>query len=273
MPTVITMLNQKGGVAKSTATHNIAAELVARDKRVLVVDTDQQGSLSLFCGVDRDALEPAQTTLAALLPEKFPEGARDIAITTGWGGDLWAANNDLVYAQTELGVEGTMAPNQRMRLALQKWAAGYDIVLLDSPPALGLLTINNLSASDYVLIPVQGFAALDGLSKLMVTIEQVQTYENPDLKILGVVNTMKKKTKHAAEVEEIIEENLPGAAFTTSIPMLTELENSQPHALPVREYAPKGKVARAYSELTDEILARLEAGMQTTEPAELKEAA
>jgi chromosome partitioning protein len=271
---IITVLNQKGGVAKSTCTHNIAAEMAARNLKVLVVDTDQQGTLSFFCGIDRESLNPEQTTLAALLPEKFPAGTiGNIAVTTGWGGDIWPANDDLMLASSELLRGDAHGPNQRMSRALREWATGYDIVLLDSPPALSLLTINNLAASDYVLIPVPGFTAIDGLSKLLHTIEQVREYENPQLKILGVLNTMKRKTKHASETEEIIEENLPGAALKTSIPFMTQLENSQPHQMPIREYAPGGKVAAAYSALADELLQRLEMTASTTEPQGFKEAA
>lgn len=271
MPTVITMLNQKGGVGKSTATHNLAAELCVRGQRVLCVDTDQQGTLTLLSGVDRDALSPEQTTLHALLPEKFPSST-PLGVAANWGGDLWPANDDIVFAESELRRPDIIGANQRMRAALAQRAGDYDLVFLDSPPALGVLSINNLSASDYVLIPVTGYTALDGLSKLMRTIEQVRAYENPQLKVLGAFNTAAKPTKHARETAEVVEENFPGAWLQTTIPCLTELENSQPHSVPVRQFAPGGKVAVAYSALAGELLARLHE-QSAAAPSTLPEAA
>lgn len=255
MPRIIALANQKGGVAKTTTTINLAAGLAELGANVLVVDLDPQGNASTGLGVE---VASRSLTTYDLMVEEAP---LDLVIhkTAVEGISVCPANSDLSSADMEL-----VANEKRSFLlydALRQPGMAefaYDFVLIDCPPSLSLLTVNALIACHSVLIPLQSeFFALEGLSQLMLTIREVRQAGNPDLRIEGVLLTMYDKRNNLSQlVEADARENLGDLVFKTMIPRNVRISEAPSYALPVLSYDSASKGSEAYRSLSLEIARR-----------------
>jgi chromosome partitioning protein len=248
----VAVVNQKGGVGKTTTAVSLGAEL-GRAARVLLVDLDPQANATASLGIDPRAVQPS--TYEALLGEaSLPEVVRPDVQP---GLDLAPASRALAGAQVEL-VEAERR-EQRLAEALAPLRGRYDAVLIDCPPSLGLLTLNALVAADAVLVPVQcEYLALEGLGQLMDTLDLVRERLNPRLELLGVLMTMHDpRTNLSAQVVDEVRRHFPAATFQAVVPRSVRLSEAPSFGQPIGVYAPHSRGAQAYAALGDEVRARL----------------
>lgn len=245
---IIAVLNQKGGVGKTTTTINVAAYLAKANKTVLVVDADPQGNATSGLGIDK-------TQLAATLCDVLVSGAdlTNVLKETSCE-NVFLAPTDARLASAEIELSAKIGRERVLKDALLK-APQYDYILIDCPPALGLLTINALTAADLVIIPVQAeYYALEGLSQLLQVMQQVRASYNPDLELLGVVMTMfDKRTTLAEQVYSEVKKHFDDKLFKTVIPRNVRLAEAPSYGKPIAEYDRWSKGARAYKNLAGEI--------------------
>jgi chromosome partitioning protein len=252
MSVKIAVINQKGGVGKTTTVINVASFLGKSDRDVLILDIDPQGNATSGIGLEKHQLpltsydvllDPTQTK-QAITPVPKVERVSIIG-----------SNENLAGAEVELVAQ--TGREQRVVQVLEQW--GGDIALIDCPPALGLLTVNALTAADYVLIPVQAeYYALEGISQLLGTIKKVKETLNPNLAILGVVLTMyDSRTSLAEQVGNELRKHFGELVFKTVIPRNVRLAEAPSHGKPISEHDRWSKGARAYKQLTKEILQRI----------------
>jgi chromosome partitioning protein len=247
--------NQKGGVAKTTTTVNLGAYLAAAGRRVLIVDTDPQGNATSSLGVDPRTLS---LSLYHVLIEQTPM-QKVVALTDRVGLDVAPATTDLAGAEVEMA--RLMARERLLERALRPMRPLYDYILIDEPPSLGLLTVNGLTAATHgVLIPVQcEYLALEGLSLLLHTIQQVRDVLNERLKIAGVVLTMfDSRTNLGQQVVQEVRDYFPDEVFRTIIPRNVRLSEAPSYGKTILSYAPASAGALAYQALAQEFLEREE---------------
>ena len=259
-PVTLTLVNRKGGVAKTTSTLNIAAELHARGHRVLAVDLDSQGTLTTVAGYRSTQVDPALSALGALLPEHHEIDWSAVVRPAPWGGGLIPSHPDLAGAEQAL--SKALGPHARLRRALDRLAGDRDVVLVDAPPSTGKLVFNAMVAADALLVPVKcDYASVAGLERLFATIELVREYEAPELSVLGVFATFVRPTRHARETLETLVELLGDALIPAVIPENVQLQDAQAGHMAARQLAPRSRGAEAYARLTDEIVRRVGVGM------------
>ncbi|KEO81215.1 ParA family protein [Tumebacillus flagellatus] len=250
MARVIAVANQKGGVGKTTTAVNLGACLASLGKRVLLIDIDPQGNTTSGIGINKadvrydiyDVIINEVNAVEAILPTEVPNL------------NILPATIQLAGAEIEL--VPTMSREVRLRQALQPIKSQYDYMLIDCPPSLGLLTVNSLTASDSVLIPIQcEYYALEGLSQLLNTIRMVQKHLNTHLEIEGVLLTMlDARTNLGLQVIEEVKKYFREKVYTTVIPRNVRLGEAPSHGQSIIQYDPRSRGAEVYLELAKEVV-------------------
>jgi len=249
---IVAVANQKGGVGKTTTVVNLGCGLALMGKKVLLVDADPQGNCTSGLGIDRKRLK---ASLYNVLIEEIP--AKDVIQSSS------VTNLDVLPATIQLaGAEVELASLEERELLMKRALEGlrneYDYIIIDCPPSLGLITLNALSASDSVLIPIQcEYYALEGLSQLMHSIYLVRRRLNPSLKIEGIVLTMfDGRTNLAIQVVDEVKRHFRREVYKTIIPRNVRLSEAPSFGKPIMIYDPKSKGAEVYQDLAKEVLER-----------------
>ena len=249
---IVAIINQKGGVGKSTTAINLAAALGEMGKQVLLVDLDPQGNCSSGLGIEKSLIQ--QCIYDVLLNDVPIEDVIIPDITEGV--DIAPATINLAGAEVELVAE--MARENRLKDAVGSMRGRYDFVLVDCPPSLGLLTVNALVAADKLLIPIQcEFYALEGVTKLLESMKRVKSRLNPTLDIYGILLTMyDSRTTLSKQVVDEVREYFGRLVFSTPIPRTVKLSEAPSFGQPITQYDPKGRGALSYIELAKEVISR-----------------
>lgn len=249
MANVIVVTNQKGGVGKTTTTVNLAAYLAKQGQRVLLVDLDPQGNATSGLGIDKSKVEKS---LYDVLVKDVPLEQATIQTSLN---KLDIAPAAVVLAAAEVELASQIAREHRLKMAIDQIKPKYDYIIIDSPPSLGILTINGLVSADHILIPVQTeFYALEGLSQLLQTVQRVRMSLNPNLGLLGVLLTMyNKNTILSRQVEQEIKKHFPNKVFDTIIPRNIRLAEAPSYGKTIMHYDRFGKGAVAYKDLAKEV--------------------
>ncbi len=260
--TTIAIVNQKGGTGKTTSTENIGVALAMEGKRVLLVDTDPQASLTVCMGSTQP--DELQVTLASVLNKVLQDKEIDPEegiLHHAEGVDLMPANIEL--AGLEVGLVNVLSRESVLKEYIKNVENHYDFILLDCMPSLGMLTINALAAADEVLIPVQAqYLPAKGLEQLLTTINKVKKQINPKLHIEGILLTMVEgRTNFSKDVSKLIRDTYGSniRVFDAEIPKATKAAETSAMGFSIFKHDPNGKVAKAYTEVTKEVIADAEA--------------
>ena len=251
MGKIIAVVNQKGGVGKTTTAVNLTAALTEAGKRVLLCDFDPQANATSGLGLDKRHL---RHSVYDVIINDVPAKA---AIVQTKFGDVLPSTADLAGAGVEL---VTMdSPNYRLKNALDSVRDRYDLIFIDCPPSLELLTLNSLCAADGIMVPVQcEYYALEGLTDLMNTLRMVKKRLNPRLEIFGVALTMfDGRTNFSTQVAQEVRRHFPGKVYATAIPRNVRLAEAPSHGLPVSAYDKSSRGAQAYKAMAAEIIEKL----------------
>jgi chromosome partitioning protein len=244
---VIAFANQKGGVAKTTTTLNLAAAFAEAGHRVLCVDLDPQGNLTMSQGIDPDSLEQSMYDVLVhhtSIREVIRRREVDVACSS------------IDLAGAEIAMSTQIGRERSLEKALIPVREDYDFIMMDTPPSLGLLTINALTAADKVIVPVQcEYLSMRGLIQLQNTVQMVKENLNPELEIEGILPTLvDTRTVHAKEAIEILEENFGDRVFASRIKKTVRFAEAPVKGMSVLKYDPDGKAAYAFRELAKEVL-------------------
>ena len=251
MAKIIAVVNQKGGVGKTTTAVNLTAALKDLGKRVLLCDFDPQANATSGLGIDKRKL---QDSVYDAVVNDVP--TKQVIVNTPYG-DVLPATADLAGAAVELiSLEN---PNMRLKNALAQVKDDYDVIFIDCPPSLEMLTVNALAAADGILVPVQcEYYALEGLTDLMSTLRIVKKRINPDLEIFGVALTMfDGRTNFSTQVAQEVRKHFPGKVFATVVPRNVRLAEAPSHGLPVTVYDRLSRGAAAYKAMAEEAAKKL----------------
>lgn len=251
MARIIAITNQKGGTGKTTTAINLAAYLVASGRFVLLVDLDPQANATSGLGIAPASVE--KSLYNALIEENLDVGSL-VRKTKIIGYNIICSSQDLAGATVEL--VNLSNREYRLRNALKSIRTNYDYIIIDSPPSLGLLTINGLVAAEEVLIPVQcEYFALEGLSQLLNTINLIKNNLQPDLSILGALLTMyDSRNRLSHQVAKEVRRHFPGYVFNAVVPRSVKLAEAPSFGEPISQFAPDSFGAKAYKQLADEVI-------------------
>ncbi len=249
MGKIISIANQKGGVGKTTTSVNLSSCLALAGKKVLLIDADPQGNATSGCGGTKDVEKSTYDLIVN--QEKLSNVVQSTAVENL---EVCAANIDLAGAEVEL--VSQISRETKLKAVLEKEKGNYDYILIDCPPSLGLVTLNALTASDSVLVPIQcEYYALEGLGQLMSTIDLVQKHLNPKLDIEGVVLTMyDARTNLSKQVIDEVKKYFKNKVYKTIIPRNVKLSEAPSYGLPISLYDKKSEGSKAYAALANELI-------------------